>query len=335
MAVWLGINQGLAEKEARKVTAANTALDARRVKLAEDSFLENKKLSRIELLSKYGEGSKENAKTASAKAAQIKRLTVIGLPLDVATYLAKSGEGSEILKTYDKVAPDRRSKVWLSSLIKRVNDYLGDDANAENVAKAFKAGILSGENLSTPGGQAASLMQSIYAATSPESFENIDEQLAEIIAKSSQGTVEPTIPPIGGVTIGMTNSTESQRLAIEKEITRSVSPSFGGFFKGVDTEGNPILNPNLAAVDATEFRGLLDEAVRSVTSGSEGVNATTPRPKLIEDAVRVMIDSAKKLNLSPGTSIKTEKDALDITLPKTNESFSERMKRIEREREGS
>ena len=216
MGKWTGISQGL--------TAANEEkMEKRKISLAEEQFTEGKRQTRLEMLLKYGEDSKKSTKKATDKAGEMKRLVAIGLPKEVATFLSASGEGAELLKQYDKVAVDKRSKDWLKSLTKRVDSYLGDEANAENFAKAFKASILSGEDLSDPVGQEASLIQSIYAATTTEDFKNLDEQLLNILTASS-GT-EPTISvdPVGINYSGMVALPATRLKAIQRSLVQRQS----------------------------------------------------------------------------------------------------------------
>ena len=314
MGMWAGISAGIDTKRQADKDAEQLALDRRRMELAEETFLENKRMSRLEVLSKYGIDSKTRDTSAKTKAAQVKRLNVIGLPIDVAKFVAASGEGAEILKQYDKVAADKRSKLWIPSLVRRVQDYLGDEANAENVASALKAGLLSGEDLTTGAGQEASLVQSIYAATDSASFAEVDEQLAQIIQNSSQGTVGAGVgvAPVGGLLGGSTRVSPANLKAIRQEILQQVGPSFGGFFEGFDPEGNPILNPSelVGDIDAVKFEELLGNAVDSVATGMQGVDATRTMSDLVAEQVEIFKSYQPDMPEGVNPVIGDERDAL-------------------------
>lgn len=337
MGMWTGISQGLDASDAKKT-------EERRLKLAEDQFTEGKRQTRLEMLLKYSEDSKESTKKAKTKASEINRLTLIGLPKEVALFLSASGEGTELLEQYDKVAVDKRSQDWLKSLTKKVESYLGDEANAENFAKAFKASVLSGEDLSDPAGQEASLIQSIYAATTTEDFKNLDEQLINILTSDKATDTAVSVDPVGIRYSGMVALPAARLKQIEAEIVRRVSPSFGGFFEGTDPEGNPILNPEITevgGVGAVEFRNYIDQGLQSVKEGLQSADSTLSEQDLIQNAADV-IKTYANTGTPTGTGvIRTEEDALDSMPPARpanpinsptpiNESFQERLARIKR-----
>ena len=339
MGMWTGISQGFDAAEAKKT-------EDRKIKLAEEQFAEGKRQTRLEMLLKYGEDSKESTKTAKTKASEIKRLTLIGLPKEVALFLSASGEGAELLKQYDKVAVDKRSKDWLKSLTKKVENYLGDEANAENFAKAFKASVLSGEDLSDPAGQEASLIQSIYAATTTEDFKNLDEQLIEVLTSTKGTDTAVSVDPVGIRYSGMVALPAARLKQIEAEIVKRVSPSFGGFFQGTDPEGNPILNPEITEVGglgAVEFRNYIDQGLQSVKKGLQSADSSLSEQELIQNAADA-IKTYSNTVTPPGTDvIKTEEGSLNSIPPLTNtapinspapinESFQERLDRINQER---
>lgn len=338
MGMWTGVSQGFDAAEAKKT-------EDRKIELAEEQFAEGKRQTRLEMLLKYGEDSKKSTKKATDKAGEMKRLVAIGLPKEVATFLSASGEGAELLKQYDKVAVDKRSKDWLKSLTKRVDSYLGDEANAENFAKAFKASILSGEDLSDPVGQEASLIQSIYAATTTEDFKNLDEQLLNILTASS-GT-EPTISvdPVGINYSGMVALPATRLKAIEAEIIRRISPSFGGFFKGTDELGNLILNPEIPGAEAESLRNNIDQAVESVKKGLQSADSSVSEQELIQNAADFIKTYAAQPE--PSITVGSEEEALGgpgittggpgITVSPVvadSESYSERLERLQREKAG-
>ena len=348
MAKYTGMLQAWQAKQVSDSQEAKDALDQRRLDMAEEQFTESKKMSRLELLTKYGTDSKANKASAKTKADELTRLIAIGLPDDVAQYVHTSGEGTEILKTYDKVASGKQSSAWIPSLVKRVQEYLGDDANAENVAIAFKAGLLSGEDLSTDAGQQASLIESIYAATSLQDFKSVDEQLAKIISAASENSdATIRVDPVGNLTSGTNRIDEARQAAIEREVIKRVSPSFGGFFEGVDPEGYPIFNPNnqVGGVDATKFRSLIDDAVANISTNLQGVGAAdVTENQLIQTAADVIISYAPSAGDQSSQPITTEEDSLDPTLVTPplpvaplviNETFEQRLKRLELERKGN
>lgn len=338
MGAWQGIGQGLAAVDERKFRN-------RQLALAEDKFTESRRQTRLELLLRYGEDSKKSTTSAKSKATEAKRLMSIGLPEEVALFLSASGEGTELLKQYDKVAVDKRARNFISNLTKRVQNYLGDEANAENVAKAFKASILSGEDLSDPEGQEKSLIQSIYAAQTTEDFADVDEQLVEIINTAREDATTISIDPLGIAYSGMAAIPATRIKQIEGELLKRVSPSFGEFFKGTDPDGNPILNPEVivGGVDADTFRNYVDQGLQSVTAGLQSLdpNSNLTENELIQNAADAITSYAPQV--SDPTVIENETESLNppsvmptsTTTPPNSptsvETFQERLKRIAEE----
>lgn len=268
MGMWKGIRLGLQDAEERK-------LNERKMQMAEEQLADSRRNKRLDLLLSYRKSSKATSESAKTKATTLKRLRAVGFPTKVAEFLTYSGEGEEILKVYDKKAgTDELSPQYIPSVIAKVNKHLGDKSSPQSLAIATKAVLLSTEDLSTAEGQAAGLVEAIYAANTMDDFSKVDEQLIEMFNSGPEETVDVAVPPIGGLTRGVVGVDETKLKNIRNMVVESVAPTYGQIFiKNEETGGYTIDPTKIKAGDAQVIQNLIDEATTNIVSDIQGVDA--------------------------------------------------------------
>lgn len=267
MGMWKGIRLGLQDAEERK-------LNERKMQMAEEQLAESRRNKRLDLLLSYRKSSKATSESAKTKATTLKRLRAVGFPTKVAEFLTYSGEGEEILKVYDKKAgTDELSPQYIPSVIAKVNKHLGDKSSPQSLAIATKAALLSTEDLSTAEGQAAGLVEAIFAANTMDDFSKVDEQLIEMFNSGPEETADVAVPPIGGLTRGVVGVDETKLKNIRNMVVESVAPTYGQIFIKNDDGGYTIDRTKIRAGDAQVIQNLIDEATTNIVSDIQGVDA--------------------------------------------------------------
>ena len=274
MGMWQGLLQGMQLADQRRASEEELELQKRRMLMAEEQFLEEKRNKRLDILLSYSKASKASSESAKTKATTIKRLRAIGVPKDVSEFLSLSGEGAEILKVYDKKAgTDELSPYYIPSIIKRVRKVLGDKSSPQALAIATKAALLSTEDLSTREGQEAGLVEAIFAAETIEDFSNVDEILVDLQKMSSSVTADVDIPPIGGLIMGSVGVDETKLKNIENLVTERIAPTYGQIFIKNDDGGYTIDQTKIRAGNAQAVKDIINEATANIVSDIQGVGA--------------------------------------------------------------
>ena len=274
MGMWQGLLQGMQLADQRRASEEELELQKRRMLMAEEQFLEEKRNKRLDILLSYSKASKATSESAKTKATTMKRLRAIGLPEDVAEFLSLSGEGVEILKVYDKKAgTDELSPYYIPSIIKRVRKVLGDKSSPQALAIATKAALLSTEDLSTTEGREAGLVEAIFAAETIEDFSNVDEILVDLQKMSSSGTADVDIPPIGGLNMGSVGVNETRLKNIENLVTERIAPTYGQIFIKNDDGGYTIDQTKIRAGNAQAVKDIINEVTANIVSDIQGVGA--------------------------------------------------------------
>lgn len=275
MGMWQGLLQGMQLADQRRASEEELELQKRRMLMAEEQFLEEKRNKRLDILLSYSKASKATSESAKTKATTIKRLRAIGVTKDVAEFLSLSGEGVEILKVYDKKAgTDELSPYYIPSIIKRVRKVLGDKSSPQALAIATKAALLSTEDLSTTEGREAGLVEAIFAAETIEDFSNVDEILVDLHSSGSAETADVDIPAIGGLTIGVSGVNETKLKNIKNLVTEGIAATYGQIFiKDDKTGGYTIDQTKIRGGNAQAVQDIIDEATANIVSDIQGVGA--------------------------------------------------------------
>ena len=133
--------------------------------------------------------------------------------------------------------------------------------------------LLSTEDLSTAEGQAAGLVEAIYAANTMDDFNKVDEQLIEMFNSGPEETVDVAVPPIGGLTRGVVGVDETKLKNIRNMVVESVAPTYGQIFFKNDGGGYSIDQTKIRAGDAQAVQDIISEATANIVSDIQGVDA--------------------------------------------------------------
>lgn len=310
MGKWGGINRALTEVQDMKLKEANLDLARRRQDLLDDQFIESKKMSRLELLKLYGKNSKENKKSAEELSKTKQDLLNMKIPENVASYIIRSGEAESVLSVYNKNKGEGKlSSKWIPSLVKRVEDMLGDKNSPQAQAVAIAAALTSGEDMSSDRGQEASLMSSIYAISDLDQFEEVDVMLSDWLSNSKDES-ESFYPGVGNLTTGATSAVSvTDYDKIRKQVMQELQPTFGSLITK-DIDGNVFINPTaFNTKTGEELRKIISSATESVVDSTQGVNKLDFTPAL-KQAVDPII--AKGNNLSNSSSVGINQNTLSF-----------------------
>ena len=322
MGKWGGINRALTEVQDMRLKEADLSIARRRQDLLEDQFLESKKMSRLELLKLYGKNSKESKKSAEELSVTKQDLLNMKIPENVASYIIKSGEAESVLSVYNKNKGEGKlSSKWIPSLVKRVEDMLGDKNSPQAQAVAIAAALTSGEDMSNDSGQEASLMSSIYAISDLDQFEEVDTMLSDWLSNSKDES-ESFYPGAGNLTTGATSAVSvTDYDKIRNSVMKELQPTFGSLITK-DSDGNIFINPTAFNTDTGEqLRKIISDATESVVNSTQGVDKLDFTPAL-KQVVNPIIAQGNNLT-SPSLSNTSNKVDLSFTKDKNKISSSD------------
>lgn len=231
---------------------------------AKQKFFSGERKERIALLAEYGVDSKESTKRRAKKTELTQSLiSTVGLPKDVASYIAETGEGAMILELFEKRVKEGTLNVnWIPTIIKKVESTLADKSSPQAKAIAAKTALLSSEDMSTEVGQEGSLIEAIFSAETFEDFEKVDEKILEIVTAPRLEEFTPELPTIGGLNVGSIGISSADRASIRKQVIEEIRP-FAGELIVMDEAGDYTVNP--AKIKTDQSAGELARIIRETT----------------------------------------------------------------------
>jgi len=250
---WSGIREGIELIEQDKLT-----------EFAKQKYFSGEKKDRIALLAKYGVDSKESTKRREKKTELTQSLiSTVGLPKDVASYIAETGEGAMILNLYKKrVENGTLNRNWIPTITKKIQSTLADKSSPQAIAIATKTALLSSEDMSTEVGQEGSLIEAIFSAETFKDFKEVDEKILEIVTAPRVEDFTPELPPIGGLNVGSGKVTLADRASIRKQVIEEIRP-FAGELIVKDDQGDYTVNP--AKIKTDQSAGDLAKIISDTT----------------------------------------------------------------------
>tara|TARA_R100000234_G_scaffold116990_1_gene94787 strand:+ start:3869 stop:4852 length:984 start_codon:yes stop_codon:yes gene_type:complete len=302
---------------------------------AKQKFFSGEKKERIALLAEYGVNSKESTKRRAKKTELTQSLiSTVGLPKDVASYIAETGEGKIILELFEKRVKEGTLNVnWIPTIIKKVESTLADKSSLQAKAIAAKTALLSSEDMSTEVGQEGSLIEAIFSAETFEDFEKVDEKILEIVTAPRLEEFTPELPTIGGLNVGSAMVGETQLASIRKQVIDRIAPYAGEIFVK-DNEGDYRVDPAKIKSDQSAgelekiISGTVDNIVIDVETGSSNLNESFQ--KHIPNAVNLIPSfiGSKQPKVKNPKVIKNPADSFDAG----KDLFTDNFKSIEEER---
>ena len=257
---WSGIREGIELIEQDKLT-----------EFAKQKYFSGERKDRIALLAEYGVSSKESTKRRAKKTELTQSLiSTVGLPKNVASYIAESGEGKIILELYNKRIKDGTlNKNWIPTIIKKVRSTLADESSPQAMAIAAKTALLSSEDMSTEVGQEASLIEAIFSAETFEDFEKVDEKILEIVTAPRLEEFTPELPVMGGLNYGSAKVTPTQFNTIQQTVRNRFGPSAGELLVTND-QGDYTVNPTkIKTKSAADLEKIIFETAIGITADIE------------------------------------------------------------------
>ena len=235
-----------------------------KLEFAKQKFFSGERKERIALLAEYGVDSKESTKRRAKKTELTQSLiSTVGLPKDVASYIAETGEGAMILELFEKRVKEGTLNVnWIPTIIKKVESTLADKSSPQAKAIAAKTALLSSEDMSTEVGQEGSLIEAIFSAETFEDFEKVDEKILEIVTAPRLEEFTPELPTIGGLNVGSIGISSADRASIRKQVIEEIRP-FAGELIVMDEAGDYTVNP--AKIKTDQSAGELARIIRETT----------------------------------------------------------------------
>jgi len=301
---WGGVERALLQidqdaKDKDKLDLARKANDR-----AEEMFLEDKRATRFELLKEYGVDSEERKKIAEKLAETKSTLISMNIPADVADYITRSGEGEVVIKVYEaNMAKDNYSSSWIPSVIKKVQDLLGDATTVQAQAAAISAGLGSGENFNTDEGKQRAMVTAIYGAVNPKDFDNIDTRLRELAEDFTKNDSNALVqfPAIGNLNQGSLDADSGEIARIKSSVVKSLAPTLGqvviadgdGSFR-VDYSKFNGKNPEL-------IRQIIDDSTSNILNLQKGPDGL-PLNEAFESTINKVIEMNKPVNVAATTS---------------------------------
>tara|TARA_R100001509_G_scaffold102696_1_gene60344 strand:- start:3665 stop:4630 length:966 start_codon:yes stop_codon:yes gene_type:complete len=302
---WSGIREGI-----------DSIKENQKIEFAKQKYFSGERKERIALLAEYGVSSKESKERRKKKIDLTQSLiSTVGLPKDVASYIAETGEGAMILELFEKRVKDGTlNKNWIPTIIKKVQSTLADESSPQAMAIAAKTALLSSEDMSTEVGQEASLIEAIFSAETFEDFEKVDEKILEIVTAPRVEDFTPELPTIGGLNVGSAMVGETQLASIRKQVIDRIAPYAGEIFVK-DDEGDYRVDPAKIKSDQSAgelekiISGTVDNIVIDVETGSSNLNESFQ--KHIPNAVNLIPSFTEFSSPTPKTGtegINTGKD---------------------------
>ena len=299
-----------------------------KIEFAKQKFFSGERKERIALLAEYGVDSKESTKRREKKTELTQSLiSTVGLPKDVASYIAETGEGAIILDLYKKRIKDGTlNKNWLPTITKKVRSTLADESSPQAMAIAAKTALLSSEDMSTEVGQEGSLIEAIFSAKTFKDFKEVDEKILEIVTAPRVEDFTPELPTIGGLNVGSAMVGETQLAKIRSGVIERLGP-YAGEIIVRDDQGDYRVDPAKIKSDKSAgdlekiISNTVDKIVIDIETGSSNVNESFK--KHIPNAVDLIPSFTK---FSP--KIENPKDSFDSG----KDLFTDNFKSIEEER---
>ena len=314
---WSGIKEGIELIEQDKLT-----------EFAKQKYFSGERKDRIALLAEFGVSSKKSTKRREKKTELTQSLiSTVGLPKDVASYIAETGEGAIILDLYKKRIKDGTlNKNWLPTITKKVRSTLADESSPQAMAIAAKTALLSSEDMSTEVGQEGSLIEAIFSAKTFKDFKEVDEKILEIVTAPRVEDFTPELPTIGGLNVGSAMVGETQLAKIRSGVIERLGP-YAGEIIVRDDQGDYRVDPAKIKSDKSAgdlekiISNTVDKIVIDIETGSSNVNESFK--KHIPNAVDLIPSFTK---FSP--KIENPKDSFDSG----KDLFTDNFKSIEEER---
>lgn len=307
----------------------------KKIEFAKQKYFSGERRERIALLAEYGVSSKESKERRSKKIDLTQSLiSTVGLPKDVASYIAETGEGKIILELFEKRVKDGTlNKNWIPTIIKKVQSTLADESSPQAMAIATKTALLSSEDMSTEVGQEASLIEAIFSAETFEDFEKVDEKILEIVTAPRVEDFTPELPTIGGLNVGSAQVGGTQLASIRKQVIDRIAPYAGEIFVK-DNEGDYRVDPAKIKSDQSAgelekiISGTVDNIVMDIETGSSNLNESFQ--KHIPNAVNLIpsFTGSKQPEVKNPKVIKNPADSFDAG----KDLFTDKIKSIEEER---
>tara|TARA_R100000664_G_C2746779_1_gene134409 strand:+ start:349 stop:1332 length:984 start_codon:yes stop_codon:yes gene_type:complete len=302
---------------------------------AKQKFFSGERKERIALLAEYGVDSKESTKRRAKKTELTQSLiSTVGLPKDVASYIAETGEGAMILELYTKRVKEGTLNVnWIPTIIKKVESTLADKSSLQAKAIAAKTALLSSEDMSTEVGQEASLIEAIFSAETFEDFEKVDEKILEIVTAPRLEEFTPELPTIGGLNVGSAMVGETQLAKIRSGVIERLGP-YAGEIIVRDDQGDYRVDPAKIKSDKSAgdlekiISDTVDKIVIDIETGSSNLNDSFK--KHIPNAVNLIpsFTGSKQPEVKNPKVIKNPADSFDSG----KDLFTDNFKSIEEER---
>jgi len=304
---WSGIKEGIELIEQDKLT-----------EFAKQKYFSGERKDRIALLAKYGVDSKESTKRREKKTDLTQSLiSTVGLPKDVASYIAESGEGAMILNLYKKRVENGTLNVnWIPTVIKKVESTLADKSSPQAKAIAAKTALLSSEDMSTEVGQEGSLIEAIFSAETFEDFEKVDEKILKIVTAPRVEDFTPELPTIGGLNVGSGEVTLADRASIRKQVIEEIRP-FAGELIVKDDQGDYRIDPAKIKTDqsAGDLAKIISDTTYKIAADMQTgyMNPIDIYQKHIPDAINLIpsFTGSKQPEVKNPKVIKSPADSFD------------------------
>ena len=304
---WSGIKQGI-----------DSIKENQKIEFAKQKYFSGERKERIALLAEYGISSRESTKRREKKTELTQSLiSTVGLPKDVASYIAETGEGKIILELFEKRVKDGTlNRNWIPTIIKKVQSTLADESSPQAMAIAAKTALLSSEDMSTEVGQEASLIEAIFSAETFKDFEKVDEKILEIVTARRVEDFTPELPVIGGLPKGSAQVGETQLAKIRSGVIERLGP-YAGEIIVRDNQGDYRVDPAKIKSDKSAgdlekiISDTVDKIVIDIETGSSNVNESFK--KHIPDAVNLIpsFTGSKQPEVKNPKVIKNPADSFD------------------------
>tara|TARA_R100000773_G_C4221284_1_gene120357 strand:+ start:4102 stop:5082 length:981 start_codon:yes stop_codon:yes gene_type:complete len=250
---WSGIREGI-----------DSIKENQKIEFAKQKYFSGERKERIALLAEYGVSSRESKERRKKKIDLTQSLiSTVGLPKDVASYIAETGEGAMILELFEKRVKDGTlNKNWIPTITKKVRSTLADKSSPQAIAIATKTALLSSEDMSTEVGQEGSLIEAIFSAKTFKDFKEVDEKILEIVTAPRVEDFTPELPAIGGLNLGSAKVTLADRASIRKQVIEEIRP-FAGELIVKDDQGDYRIDP--AKIKTDQSAGKLARIISDTT----------------------------------------------------------------------
>ena len=250
---WSGIREGI-----------DSIKENQKIEFAKQKYFSGERKERIALLAEYGVSSRESKERRKKKIDLTQSLiSTVGLPKDVASYIAETGEGAMILELFEKRVKDGTlNKNWIPTITKKVRSTLADKSSPQAIAIATKTALLSSEDMSTEVGQEGSLIEAIFSAKTFKDFKEVDEKILEIVTAPRVEDFTPELPAIGGLNLGSAKITSADRAGIRKQVIEEIRP-FAGELIVKDDQGDYRIDP--AKIKTDQSAGKLARIISDTT----------------------------------------------------------------------